>query len=373
MKLAIINNTPKGTSGGHIRLLEGLIQNLSKDNNIQSTLILSPPFYKYKKTNNKKFIFNHFKAISPLVHKPSLELKKLIKAYQPDLIYIPNERFLYFKGIKTVIMVRNMEPFVRIKNNPLREKFINYLKRLMTIKSCKKASHIIAVSDYVKDTLMTECNISKDKITRVYHGGIKIIENDKLQPINHEKFIFTAGSIRPARGLEDIIYAYGILKRKKIDVPVLVIAGDCINMDSYKNNLIKLAIKVKVNEDIIWLGKVNQETMGWCFKNSIASVISSRVESFCFIALEAMSYGSKIISSDNKCLPEILGDSALFYKDSNSKNLANCIKSILLDRNNEKNRQNALNRALQFSSAKNYENTYQVFKNVLSAKNNLVV
>jgi glycosyltransferase involved in cell wall biosynthesis len=167
-------------------------------------------------------------------------------------------------------------------------------------------------------------NIEERKISRVYHGCLQPINDDKLQKINFKfkNFLFTAGSIRPARGLEDFIITLGILKRKQSQIPQLVIAGECINMDSYKKKLNRLIEKYMIQEKIIWLGKINEEKMGLCYKNSMATILSSRVESFCFIAHEALSYGSIIISSNSKCLPVILGDAAIYYKSLNPIDLS---------------------------------------------------
>jgi hypothetical protein len=62
-----------------------------------------------------------------------------MKQFKPDLIFIPNERYLHFKGIPTIMMVRNMEPLVKISGNPIKELINNKLKRFITLNNCKQS------------------------------------------------------------------------------------------------------------------------------------------------------------------------------------------------------------------------------------------
>ena len=57
--------------------------------------------------------------------------------------------------------------------------------------------------------------------------------------------------------------------------------------------------------------------------------MTSRVESFGMIAGEAMAHGCVCISSDNPCVPEIFGTSALYYPPKDSSALAKQIHSVL--------------------------------------------
>jgi glycosyltransferase involved in cell wall biosynthesis len=57
--------------------------------------------------------------------------------------------------------------------------------------------------------------------------------------------------------------------------------------------------------------------------------MTSRVESFGMIGLEAMANGCLCVVADNPCLPEIFRDCALYYKPKDAAGLANAINLIL--------------------------------------------
>jgi len=357
MKIAIINNTSFGTSGGHLKYLSNILPRLDKNEKITELLVISPQFYKfpYKNILSKKICFKTFTPLS-IFHgqRCSYELKMILDQFGQDVIFIPNERFISYKKVPTIVMVRNMEPLIKIINNTFREKIVNYIKYITTLRSCRKATHIVAVSHYVKETLIKSLKINNNKISMIYHGGTdtknigKLIKPKSVSISNTKQFLFTAGSIRPARGLEDIIIALGILNKKDIITPDLLIAGNCVNnMLGYKKNLINLIKNNNIQNKVKWCGSLTEQEMSWCYHHSIATIITSRVESFCMIAHEALVNGANIISTNNKCLPEILGEGAIYYQSENSFELSQLIKENINSIHNKK--QIAIDRSLFFS------------------------
>ena len=377
MKIAIINNTSFGTSGGHLQYLLNMIPLLEKKPEIESLLVLSPKIYNYSFPNklSSKIIFKNFVVLGILKgHKCSIELKSILDEYSPDIIFIPNERYIKYNNVPTVVMVRNMEPFIQIRNNPIKEVVVNHIKKYIAKKSCKSANHIIAVSNFVKSSILNNFNINSNKITVHYHGGsvrkktINLIKPKPINTIDLKQFLFTAGSIRPARGLEDLIKALGSLTNDYSIIPYLLIAGDCSpNMQKYKKSLKKLIKNYNLEDKVIWLGKINKREMGWCYHYSSATVLTSRVESFCLIAQEAMSYGALIISSNNKCLPEILSDTALFYQSYNEIELASIIVKKVLTKTSTNTLVNqlAINRSKKFNWQYTANNLVKTLNRVL--------
>ena len=77
----------------------------------------------------------------------------------------------------------------------------------------------------------------------VYHGIELPHFKDYIRPKNipkdwEEKFIFTAGSIRPARGLEDMLGAIKHLILEKVNTKGIAIAGEAeIKMFPYRKEL----------------------------------------------------------------------------------------------------------------------------------------
>jgi len=263
---------------------------------------------------------------------------------------------------------------VDIKGNPLRERFRNWLRRLDAKKAFKKSNRIIAPSEYVRDFLLHNLNVRGGKIGLVYHG-VDLPENkDAHRPDIIPKgwdgrFLFAAGSIRPARGLEDILGALKYLNNKSWDISGLVIAGSTTpGMEGYRKHLDKWAQKNDISSKVCWAGSLNRREMAWCYENCQAFVMTSRVESFGMVAGEAMSHGSICVAADSPCLPEIFDDAAVFYPAKKPQILAKRVQEVLhwTEEKKKKMRQRALTRASQFSWDKCVERTVEELRRAIN-------
>lgn len=140
-------------------------------------------------------------------------------------------------------MVRNAIPLVYF---PFEYSFKDKLKVLaqrIEIKiAIKRADKTIAVSNFVKDFLIKKWGILEEQITVIYHGhDLFNLKGQKPNLISENwkgKFLFTAGSIQPYRGLEDILLAMKYLEFQDVKIKGLVIAGEVYpKMFSYQNRL----------------------------------------------------------------------------------------------------------------------------------------
>jgi glycosyltransferase involved in cell wall biosynthesis len=291
-------------------------------------------------------------------HSIDPELKTNLEKFSPDVIFIPVERYFHFNKIPVVNMVQNMEPLAGVnEKNPISEWVKNWFRAYYANRAIKKSDRVIAISEFVKEYLVKQLDILENKIGLVYHG----IESSKnsavirspIIPTDWEgKFIFTAGSIRPARGLEDVLWAMYYLSSAGEKFIRLVIAGDTgSNMVAYKNKLKRWVEKHGLVDRVCWAGNVGEDEMRWCYNNCSLFIMSSRVESFGQIALEAMSQGCICISADNPCLPEIFKNAAVYYPPKDSQSLAKVIKSVFSWDSSQRERMSELarNRAAEFS------------------------
>jgi glycosyltransferase involved in cell wall biosynthesis len=252
------------------------------------------------------------------------------------VIFIPVERYFYFKKIPVVNMVQNMEPLAGGDGgNPVFERVQHWFRAYLAKKGIRKADRVIAISNFVKEYLKDSCGVPDDKIGLIYYG-MNNPENCRARrpsilPLDWEEdFIFTAGSIRPTRGLEDIFLAMHYLIKGKEELPSLVVAGEPNpNMAGYQNKLKKWVKQLGIADKVCWANHLDDSEMAWCYKNSKLFIMSSRVESFGQIALEAMSHGCPCISADNPCLPEIFKDAAMYYPPRDGQSLAKNIRSVL--------------------------------------------
>ncbi len=360
MRLAIINLTGGGISGGYKKYLQNVVPRMSKHPDVNAILCASPPSLKvqdwFEPLPNVKFV--NCRPYKFFGYGTDSKLNQQLKEFAPDVVFIPTERYFRFSGVPVVNMLQNMGPFMTsIYGNRFHERLKNWIHATDSKRSIRASDRIIAVSKFVRDFLIYDCNISNDKISLIYFGIDLPVNKDTHRPdIIYRgwdgRFLFTAGSIVQYRGLEDVLYAFEYLPDKSSNTLGLIVAGETSSsMKKYKKKLEDWIKLQGLSSRIWWAGNLNELEMAWCYQNCEMFIMTSRVEACPNIALEAMSYGCVSIASNNPPLPEIFGDTAVYYPPQDYKALAEAIQSVLSWDSNQRSEahERARKRAVQFS------------------------
>jgi glycosyltransferase involved in cell wall biosynthesis len=247
------------------------------------------------------------------------ELPRAVAALAPDVIFIPTARVLRAGRTPVVTMVRNMEPLeVPFGGNTLAEGLKNVARAAAARVACRRADRVIAVSQHVRDFLVDRWHIPEERVGMVYHG-IDQPGNAPAVPLTQERFLFTAGSIRPARGLEDVIEAMAELQE---DLHLVIAGAVDRGAEHYAARMRSLAGRKRVSSRIRWAGHLDAASMSWCFRNAAAFVMTSRAEACPNTVLEALANGAVSVSTDHPPMPEFFGDTATYYSERDPGHLA---------------------------------------------------
>lgn len=324
-------------SGGYRKYLCYLIPRMAEHPDVEAVLCTFPKSLNCQDWSDglTNVEFAHCSRFQSLRYGLTCNLKHALERFCPDVLFIPTAHYLQFKNIAVVNMVRNMEPFAYSGGkNPFSEKLRNFVRRKIASNAVRRAHRVIALSNYVKRFLVDNLNISENKISVVHHGiyhnkSFNCVRPSAVPESWKDDFLFTAGSVRPARGLEDIIYALKHLVTRKSDVNLLIAGATDPNMLPYLKSLKAKIAEFGLLRKIIWAGSLNPEEMNWCYKNCRLFVMTSRVEALAMIALEVMSRDCICITADSSCLPEVFGNAAVYYPARNSRLLAETIQTTL--------------------------------------------
>jgi glycosyltransferase involved in cell wall biosynthesis len=355
MRLAMVNLTGGGLSGGYRKYLQKLLPLLQKQPGIDELSVYMPPqmegCFNLDKTT--------FLSWPNSDHKRGFtSIKEQIRKASPDVVFIPTARYVNFGHIPTVIMIRNMEPLsIPFGQNPFVEAIRNLGRAYTAKRASLRADRIISVSKYVKEFLVRQWRININCIGVVYHGvelpnGVSPVKiPDCLKSLQHEKIIFTAGSIRPARGLEDLLLAFGSIYQSNPSLKLVIAGSTDPCMESYKSKLDAMATKLGITSNVIWAGALSESGMSWCYQNCSAFLVTSRAEACPNVVLEAMAHGCICISTEAPPMPEFFEDVAVYYPPKDWKALGEAIIDVLSWNNKKRCKvsEQARNRASQFS------------------------
>jgi glycosyltransferase involved in cell wall biosynthesis len=290
-------------------------------------------------------------------------LRQRLEAHTPDLVFVPTARYVDFGPLPVITMVHNMEPLtVPLAGHAWPEGIRNLARAWMARRACWRSSRIIAVSGHVRDFLVRRWNIDADRIGTIYHG----VEPPAGAPAARTaRSVVAAGSIRPARGLEDLI---GALPRVHPGVRLEVAGQVDAGCEGYAARLWALAARLGVSERIVWRGPLDPARMSELLACAGVFAITSRAEACPMMALEALSSGCAIVAVDREPMPEVLGAAAAYYPLGRPEPLARLLNELL---ESPARRlllsQAAMQRALSFDWTVTRDLTVQEFERALHA------
>jgi glycosyltransferase involved in cell wall biosynthesis len=304
MRVAVVHLTGGGFSGGYRKYLDRLVPLLAEDGRVGALEVFGPG-----------------------------STRQVLSQLVPDVVFIPTARWANFGPAPVVAMVRNMEPLtVPFGGNPPGERLKNMARARAAKRACRRSDRIIAVSAHVRDFLVGRWAVDSSKIGVVEHGvDPPLAEAPRPRALGADvaaPFVFTAGSLRPARGLEDAIRALGTLRERGIS-PTLVVAGSSAGSNGYENRMRRLAADCGVEPLVAWTGHLSAEEMSWCYQNCSSFLMTSRAEACPNVLLEAMAHGSVCVSVRQRPMTDILGAAGTYYTLGDSAGLADRLAAAL--------------------------------------------
>jgi len=236
--------------------------------------------------------------------------------------------------------------------------------RLVMAHAIRSAEQVITVSQFSKRDIMDNYHLADQRVVVTYEGV-----DQCPYPADEEAILFKygikkpyllyVGSAYPHKNLEKLVAAFRLIKQRQTDLQ-LVLVG---RQDFFYQRLIE-QIKEQGSDNIILPGFVPDGDLPALYQQSIAYVFPSLLEGFGLPPLEAQACGTPIISSDRSCLPEVLGDGALYFNPDNVDDIVRVINNFINLSEIERDRliaHGALN-LKRFAWSKLASKTYEVYR-----------
>ena len=206
----------------------------------------------------------------------------------------------------------------------------NLAYRLVIWSAIKRAHQIITVSNYVKNDILKHFRIWPAKIIVTYEGvanediKCQAPADEYLKKRNIAKpYLLYTGNAYPHKNLERLIKALEILIRDYHYQGQLVLVGE---EDYFYKRLKK---NIPAGQPVIFTDFLPENDLVQLYCSASAYIFPSLCEGFGLPPLEAMARGVPVISSNATCLPEILGEAAIYFDPLNPADMAAKINSVL--------------------------------------------
>lgn len=267
-------------------------------------------------------------------------LLKVINEQKPDLVHFTNFNFpLRYKG-KFVITVHDLT-LLHFQN--VRKKLVSKpvyaakdkVMRVVLSQGIKRAKAVFVPSEYVKEDIAKSYKVRRNKIIVIHEAASTTLKRSKIELAKHginKPFLLYVGNAYPHKNLERLIIAFGELVTKYVLDYQLVVAG---RKDDFHQALEEEVQKSGLSNRVVFTDFVTDVELVGLYKNAAAYVFPSLSEGFGLPGLEAMSYGVPVIASNATCLPEILGDAAVYFNPKSVSSIAKSISQVLADKDKQ--------------------------------------
>jgi len=219
-----------------------------------------------------------------------------------DLIHFPAPKIYYGKR-PNVPVVMTVHDLMALRFPKLFPKRTHILMKCLLLRYLKEADLICAVSEATKKEILHYYPISPEKI-HVIH--LPLLSRKREVSYEKEPFIFYVGSFEPRKNLPRIIEVFALLKKEGFPHK-LILAGKEQGTHQIPWDLIK---KLGIEKEVIHKGYVTEEEKDHLFQKAALFIWPSLYEGFGLPLLEAMAFGTPILTSNNSSIPEVVGDAA---------------------------------------------------------------
>jgi len=234
-------------------------------------------------------------------------------------------------------------------------------KQISYSRSAKGASHITAISNSVRDEIISALHVDEAKVTTIYLGTSKIDADAVPVPNCPPQYMLAFGHQRH-KNVETCIDVVAELKNAGISIPLLV-----VGKASEQASLEARAVARGVANIVQFCGRVSDGELRFLYERAVCLLFLSRHEGFGLPVLEAMALGCPVVASNAFALPEIVGRSAPIFDCNDAKGVSREVTSLFSDAKLRKQRiADGYENTKAFSWDRAAKETILVYEKVLS-------
>lgn len=329
MKIAIdllwLRPSKVGGTEFYIRnLLDGFMMS---DMNFEFVLLLSKDncdtFDKYMEDKRFKRIVANIQSanIGKRIIWQNLNQNRLLRKYHIKNCFTPVYcRPVFNGGITYINTIHDLQAYHYPQYHP---KYEVWYSKICWIASCLNSKKIVAISQWVKDDIVEKYHVKPEKIEVIYNsvniedGECNIQVLKKKYGINGE-FYYTVSQMIPHKNLKTLIEVMDRIVHQRIDLPhTLVISG--INGNATEE-VQRLICEKGLENNIKLTGFVSNEERNALYKHCKTFLFPSVFEGFGMPPVEAMAFGTCVITTRCASIPEVTQEKANYVENPLDEN-----------------------------------------------------
>lgn len=287
------------------------------------------------------------------VYFDQIQLPAAIRKHKIDIFFSPYPKVPLFTKAKSIISLLDLTYLILPQYKKLLKNKIYSYFMLETF--VERSDLICTISHNSKNDIVDTLDVPESNIrviTLSVGEHFKPSDDDDIATIRqkynlNKKYILYLSNANPHKNLKSLIKAYDQLSTDLKQEYQLVVCGGNKSETFTSTDAIK------------YLGRIPEKDLPAVLSGANLFVFPSLYEGFGLPPLEAMACGCPVISSNTSSMPEVLGDSCLYFDPHDTGAIKDQMIAVL---NNEELRKDLIEKGLIKASA--YSNT-SMTKNII--------
>lgn len=298
------------------------------------------------------FFFNREAGIEPLTGMEGVPARTVDLGYKPwrmlvwlgqlgrigynrllpgaTLFHATEHLLLPLRDVPTVLTVHDLI----FRRYPAHHKRLNrwYLNATMPL-FCRRAGHIIAVSEQTKRDVVAAYGIPAGKVTVIYEAADPRFQPQSAAAITAarsrfglpDRYVLFVGTIEPRKNLGRVLAAFEQLHAERLTDALVIVGKRGWLYDDFFARLEASPAK----QAVIFPGFVPDANLPAVYAGAQALAFPSEFEGFGLPVLEAMACGAPVVCSSTSSLPEVAGEAAVLVDPLDQEALTDGLRRIL--------------------------------------------
>ena len=248
------------------------------------------------------------------------------------LFHATEHLLLPLRSIPTVLTVHDLI----FRHLPAHHKPLNrwYLNLTMPL-YCRRATHVIAVSERTRRDLTAAYDVPPEKVTVIYEAAaprFRVQSPEAVAAVRAryglpDRYLLFVGTIEPRKNLSRLLAAFETIHADGLS-DGLVIVGK--HGWLYGDFLARLEQSL-AQDAVLCPGYVPDEDLPAIYAGAQGLVFPSLYEGFGLPVLEAMACGTPVVASSASSIPEVGGDATLYFDPLDVEAMVEAIRRLLRD------------------------------------------
>jgi glycosyltransferase involved in cell wall biosynthesis len=200
---------------------------------------------------------------------------------------------------------------------------------------CRRAGHIITVSEHSKRDLISAYGIAEGQVTVIYEAAdprfrpqpTRTVVDARARYSLPQRYLLFVGTIEPRKNLSRLLEAFEAVYADGLTGGLVIVGQRGWLYADFFTHLEESSVR----DAVILPGYVPDEDLPAVYAGAQAFVLPNIYEGFGLPVLEAMACGTPVAASDASCIPEVGGDAALYFDPMDVEAMVGAMRHLLRD------------------------------------------